>query len=297
MPAEIRINNVIRQYFDLRRAIRTKHVAIPSLLRCAKSDEKIECSDTVEAEDFSLVRQLPAIPSKDMVPIKLDSSQHISKDIIETVEAEILDCLTLLVDKLPDELLKKVLILFLAIEIKDLETAKHCARVCLTSAKVGELCGLNKEEQMELIIGAILHDIGKLFFPDSLFSNSDALSTRELEITRKHPEQGLVIIKDQELDYMPGVAHSIRSHHENINGRGYPDSLKGGLIPLPGRIVKLTDSYDAMTHGRSYQLSIALDEAIDRIHRSRSIAFDPDLVQLFESLVQQKPVKLQEVKT
>ena len=296
MPAEIRINNVIRQYFDLRRVIRARHIAIPSLLRYAKPGEQIECSDTGEAEDFSLVREL-TVPCKDTLPAKIYPTQHFSRESIETVDGEILDCLTLLADKLPDEFLKKVLILFLAIETKDLETAKHCARVCLTSAKVGELCGLNKEEQMELIIGAVLHDIGKLFFPDSLFSNSDALSTRELEITRKHPGQGLVIIKEQALDYMPGIVHSVRSHHENIDGEGYPDGLKGGRIPISGRIVKLTDSYDAMTCGRSYQLSIALDEALDRIHNSRNITFDPDLVQLLESLVQQKPVKLQEVKT
>lgn len=231
---------------------------------------------------------IPSKPSKTQITVPASDAIFKAKVNEDSKEDEIIECLTFLANKVPEELLPDLIRLFLAIQTKDNDTAYHSARVCMYAAKLGEMCKLDEEEYTTLLVGSLLHDIGKLEFPDYIFQNDDELTSKELEIVRKHPADGERIIKRSNIGLlktlMPGLTIPIRSHHENIDGNGYPDGLKGMRIPLLARILKLADCLDAMTKQRSYHEAIPLDIVLERIYKDRDKQFGGDLVKLLETI-------------
>ncbi|MBI1857940.1 MAG: HD domain-containing protein [Candidatus Melainabacteria bacterium] len=202
-------------------------------------------------------------------------------------DCEINKCLDYISTKIPEDFLPDIIRLFSAIAAKDLFTAKHSARVCMYSTKIGESCNLNEEEKTALIIGSLLHDIGKLGFPDYLFQNVDELTNNEFLIIKNHPEMGEEILKGEPLSTIPKLLIPVRSHHESINGNGYPDGLKGLRIPLLAKIVKLADCLDAMTVQRTYNTIFPIDIALQKIHDARNKEFDSDLITILEIITEE----------
>jgi putative two-component system response regulator len=127
--------------------------------------------------------------------------------------------------------------------------------------------------------GSLLHDIGKIGISEEILNKISPLTKEEYEIIRMHPVFGERIINHIELfqPYRP----IIRSHHERIDGTGYPDGLKGDAIPIEVRIVSLADAYDAMTTSRAYRSALPTEIAIEELKLCSGTQFDPDLVNLF----------------
>jgi len=183
-----------------------------------------------------------------------------------------------------------------SIDAKDPYTSGHSQRVALISRKLAEAFGFNRERVQQIYLAGLLHDIGKIGVPESILCKPGRLTEEEYEQIKKHPARGAKILEGiRQLDHIIG---GILTHHERLDGRGYPQGLKGDEVPIEGRIVGLADCFDAMTSDRTYRKALSLDRVIQEIREHSGTQFDPDVVEKFlsmdmEKLMEelQKPVK------
>ncbi len=175
------------------------------------------------------------------------------------------------------------------IDMKDKYTGHHSEEVSKISVLIGEKLGLCDEDLNALRLGSILHDFGKIGMPDSIINKKGKLTDEEYNIMKAHPEKGYNIIK-QVIDNKK-VLEIIKYHHERIDGKGYPEQLKGDEIPYLARIVCVADAYHAMTSTRSYRSALSVESAIAELTKCRGIQFDAEIVDAFIPIVKDfKPV-------
>lgn len=169
-----------------------------------------------------------------------------------------------------------------AIEAKDAYTRGHCERVARLARAIARRMGMTSTDLKDLELAAILHDVGKIGVRGDILGKIGRLDDAEIENMRKHPDIGAGILDP--LSFLGDVATYVRHHHENYDGTGYPEGLAGKDIPLPSRIIRLVDAYDAMTSSRPYRPALPHDEAIARITAARGNQFDPRVVEAFFAL-------------
>ncbi|MFL6208140.1 MAG: HD domain-containing phosphohydrolase [Pyrinomonadaceae bacterium] len=163
-----------------------------------------------------------------------------------------------------------------AIDGKDPYTRGHSERVARFSIAIAERMGLPDDEIEKLRISAILHDVGKIAIDDKILKKPAALTDEEFEVMKQHPQRGYKIMSQIPAmkDFLPGMY----MHHEMINGRGYPQGLKGDEIPMQARIVSVADTFDAMTTDRPYQKAMTLEDALARINDFVGSRYDESVV-------------------
>jgi putative nucleotidyltransferase with HDIG domain len=174
------------------------------------------------------------------------------------------------------------------LSLRDKMTARHSAAVARYAREIGGELGLNEREQDILHTAALLHDIGKFIFPDSILFASTRLSAEDLEIVRRHPEQGARLVA--RMDGYGPVAEIVLAHHERIDGQGYPNGLSGDQIPLAARIIAVADTYDVMTARDSYRRPVSSREAIDELRRVSGAQLDGLVVETFIGLLEKRSV-------
>jgi response regulator RpfG family c-di-GMP phosphodiesterase len=162
-----------------------------------------------------------------------------------------------------------------AVEARDSYTRGHTERVYLLSCAIAEVLGWNKEELGDLKIGALLHDIGKIGVPDSILNKPGPLTPEEHEIMKRHPITGARMVDS--IPFLKPALPYILYHHERHDGRGYPLGLKGDEIPLPGRLLAVVDTIDAITSDRPYRKGRPLSAAMDEIGLYSGTQFNPDV--------------------
>lgn len=164
-------------------------------------------------------------------------------------------------------------------EAKDTDTGDHVVRVQLLAEELARATGLDPERAADIGWSAMLHDVGKLHVPDRILLKPGPLSADEWAIMRRHPVWGAEILaQGKGFEVARRIA---RWHHENIDGSGYPDGLRGERIPLEARIVRIADAFDAMTHPRPYQAARSVEWALEELARYAGSQFDPELAALF----------------
>ncbi len=151
----------------------------------------------------------------------------------------------------------------------------HSERVASYSLAIAKAIGVKQEEMRNLHIAALLHDIGRLCSSDSIFEKQ-GLSNEEYELIKRHPLQGATILDRIGLKE---IIPLIRHHHERIDGKGYPDGLKGEEIPLCARIIHIAESYDSMTADRPYRHAPGKDFAFSELKRCNNTQFDPKVAE------------------
>ena len=142
--------------------------------------------------------------------------------------------------------------------------------------RVGERMRLPARDLRSLGLAAMLHDIGKLNTPDSILMKPDSLTSDEYDIIKLHPSDG-----EQMLAAEPSLAEAapiVRSHHERMDGAGYPDGLVGDQIPLASRIIAVCDALDAMTHDRPYRKAMPVGVAFAILREHAGSQWDQDVV-------------------
>jgi HD-GYP domain-containing protein (c-di-GMP phosphodiesterase class II) len=167
-----------------------------------------------------------------------------------------------------------------AIDEKDPYTRGHSERVAYYSACVAKHMGMSPEEVENVHLSGIIHDVGKIGIEDKILRKAAALTDDEYEIMKQHPTKGLHILEAVPL--LKEKAGAGLMHHENVDGSGYPDGLKGEGIPLLGRIVSVADAFDAMTTDRPYSKAMTFEAAIARLKFLAGKKFDPGCVEAFD---------------
>lgn len=171
------------------------------------------------------------------------------------------------------------------IELRAPYLGEHSRAVSLLSRYLGFRMGVTGEEMDALVIGALLHDIGKIGLPDSVLNKPGPLSGEEQGIIRQHPTLGAEMLGPiRELSAaLPAVKH----HHERFDGAGYPSGLRGKEIPLMARIVLAADAFDSMTRNRPYRIRLSERQALEEMARNAGTQFDPDVVEALVEMVEE----------
>lgn len=181
------------------------------------------------------------------------------------------------------------LALMKAMDAKSRHTGGHGQRCGLWAEKLGIEMGLAPERASILRIAGALHDIGKIGISDSVLNKPEQLNESESAEMRNHPMLGALILTSG--GAQPIVINTARHHHERMDGRGYPDGIRAGELPLDVRIVQVADGFDAMTSRRPYRAAISPDEAIELLKiGSDQGQFDPEIVGVLTNLVRARKI-------
>jgi HD-GYP domain-containing protein (c-di-GMP phosphodiesterase class II) len=170
-------------------------------------------------------------------------------------------------------------VLLRALSERDPYLGNHTADVAALAEEVARRLALGPEEIEQISRAAELHDIGKVAIPDAILHKPGPLDEHEWAFIRRH-----TLIGERIIDAAPAlgrVAAMVRSSHERYDGRGYPDGLAAGDIPLGSRIVSICDAFDAMTTDRAYRRAMAPDAALLELRRCAGSQFDPVVVEAF----------------
>lgn len=170
-----------------------------------------------------------------------------------------------------------------SLEEKDEITEGHCNRLERLAIMTGERLGLSGQRLMDLSYAAYLHDIGKAKVPDAILNKSGPLTDAEQVEMRRHTIYGGSMLTDQE--FLANAARIVIAHHENYDGSGYPNGLANGDISIEARIIRVVDTYDAITTIRPYQPALAKEEAISELENNAGTQFDPRVVRAFLQVV------------
>jgi putative nucleotidyltransferase with HDIG domain len=193
-----------------------------------------------------------------------------------------------LYEELQSTYLSTIKVLVSAIEAKDSYTRGHTDRVSEYARLIAEEMKLSKKDLEIVCFGAALHDIGKLGVYENILNKPSELTEQEWEIVRSHPEIGANIIKN--MKFLESACDLVRHHHERLDGKGYPDHLRGQEISLGARIVAVADSFDAMTSDRPYRRAYSMEESIAQL-KLQCEKFDQDIVAYIEMLVRSGKIK------
>lgn len=167
-----------------------------------------------------------------------------------------------------------------AIDAKDVYTRGHSVRVARYSSALAGRLQLSRKAAAGIRIGAYLHDIGKIVLDRALLNKPGSLSNDERSEVAYHPLVGDEVLSAVSFPW-PEVRSVVRSHHERVDGNGYPDGLQGNQIPLPARVLALADAFDAMTSNRPYRNRMPLDLALSELVRCSGDQFEPAVVRGF----------------
>lgn len=169
-----------------------------------------------------------------------------------------------------------------ALDLKDAETEGHSRRVTAYTIALARAMGVKGNDLRTVSRGAFLHDIGKMAIPDAILLKPGKLDRQEQAMMREHCARGYQILR--KIPFLQDAAQIVYSHQERYDGNGYPRGLKGDQIVLGARIFSVADTLDAITSNRPYRKANTFDAARMEILRCTGTQFDPEVVQVFQSL-------------
>ena len=179
---------------------------------------------------------------------------------------------------MPDErvIMGAVDALALLVDLRDKGTSEHSLHVAKLAQHMAIALDFAPEQARTVYIAAKLHDIGKIAVADAILKKAEPLTAEEWQAMRQHPTIGADVVA--RIGRLADVAPIIRSHQEHYDGSGYPEGLVGEQIPFAARIVAVADAFDAMVSDRPYRERMAVEDALDELHRCAGTQFDPRVV-------------------
>jgi HD-GYP domain-containing protein (c-di-GMP phosphodiesterase class II) len=167
---------------------------------------------------------------------------------------------------------------------KDPSTEGHTRRVAWLAVAIGERLGLAEGRLRQLALGGLLHDVGKLSVPNAILNKPGRLTDEEFAEIRRHPGAGRQLLN--ELGGFPRlVLDLVESHHERLDGNGYPNRVPAGELDVAVRILTVADVYDALTADRVYRDAWPSERALALLDDESGLAFDPECVTALREIV------------
>jgi len=170
--------------------------------------------------------------------------------------------------------------LVFALEAKDAYTRGHSMRVANYSLGIARALGVDRDMLDTIALGAELHDVGKIGVSEIVLHKAGGLTDEEYRHVMEHTVIGARILGPLMRD-APGALAIVRSHHERLDGSGFPDQLRGDAIPFEARLVSVADAFDAMTSVRPYRPSLSVAHAMREMEQGKGVQFDPAVVDAF----------------
>ena len=218
-----------------------------------------------------------------MMMVKVEAREYQLELMIEELKE--------LNQKIKDNTIATVSTMASALAARDTYTEGHAERVSEYSCQIATVMQLDSQEIEHIRLGSLLHDIGKISFPDALFAPHGQKNPPEIiRKIVKHPEIGAEILSN--LDFLGPAIEYVKCHHERPDGGGYPQKLKGKEIPLGARIIAVADAFDAMTTDRPYQKGKSEQEALEILKNGAGKFWDADSVHAFTKVVEEKEATL-----
>jgi len=175
--------------------------------------------------------------------------------------------------------------LSMAVELRDEDTGAHIERIGRLSALLAEQIDMDGRFCTRISHAAPLHDVGKVAIPDAILLKPGPLTTEERAIVETHAEEGYRLLQRSSSSILELAASIALSHHEKWDGSGYPRGLTREEIPIEGRIVAVTDVFDALTSDRVYRKAYSIDEAVALMREQRGRHFDPEVLDAFLEVI------------
>lgn len=218
------------------------------------------------------------------------SDEHKKKRIFEGIDVgKLQQALNNLLTEIKS--MKNVMSLLTNIFTHDNYTFSHSTNVTLYTLAMTVHLGFNEKQINEIGIGSMLHDVGKCEIPKEILNKQGVLENEEFEIMKMHTEYGFEILrKDPSISLLS--AHCALQHHEKLDGSGYPRGLKGNEIHPYGKILAVSDVFDALTSNRSYRKAMLPHEAMEALYAGTYTHFDSKYVKAFQNSVATYPVGL-----
>ena len=216
-------------------------------------------------------------------------AKFISKNKVETYYSVFDELSLTLVDKEKD-IFNSIRTLTMVINAKDKYTYGHSERTMQLAARFAEKVMMSTESTTELIYSSLLHDIGKIEIARDILNKPAKLNSSEWEILKSHPQWGADIIRP--LKSFQGIVEIVLYHHENYDGSGYPKGIQGLEIPYGARVLRIIDSFDAITTNRPYKLGMNKEQAIEELGKFSGIHYDATIFQQFAEMVLNESYKL-----
>jgi putative nucleotidyltransferase with HDIG domain len=191
-----------------------------------------------------------------------------------------------LYQQLKEQHLQTVTALANAIEARDMYTRGHSEQVMRYAVRMMEVLGATPAQVELMRYAGLLHDIGKIGIRDQVLLKPGALSEEEYVVMKQHPVIGASIVGG--IRSLHEALPIIRSHHERIDGRGYPDGLRDDEISLEARVLAIADSFEAMTSDRAYRKGMPVEVALQTLVKGRGVQWDAQLVDIFIDLIRRE---------
>ncbi len=217
--------------------------------------------------------------------------RHLNRELSKTNEhlEQLVGLRTAEVENTRVEVLARLALLA---EYRDDETRRHTRRVGQATAILAASWGLPAQEVDAIRKAAPLHDIGKIGVPEEILLKPGELTDQEFEVVERHAEVGAGILGGSQDRILEVAKEMAAAHHENFDGTGYPNGLKGDQIPLTARMVAIADVFDALTHDRPWRKAWTMDDAIAEMRSQSGLQFDPELLGTFLDLVEKKRIAI-----
>ncbi len=250
----------------------------------------------VNMEDLVRVSSLPHTRTRyeDIITVEDElerarTSHEKSQNLVQDLFSDIRNKATLnvpavraAVDEITDSVLRNpdAFMLLRQLKAKDTYSYSHAIDSCALAASFCRHLGYPKEELKDVAMGTLLLDIGKLRVPEEILEKNGPLTEEEFRLMQEHVTFGAEILTEAG-NVSPTAMAMVASHHERLNGMGYPQKLEDTAIPVCGRIAAIVDSYDAMTSDRPHKKALSAHDAIRELYKWRGTDFQEDLVEQF----------------
>ena len=166
--------------------------------------------------------------------------------------------------------------------LRDRQLEGHAVRVSELCITVASALDANGDEVLHIQSGALLHDVGKIVLPNSILKKPGSLNKEEQSAMRQHPQYGREILSP--IPFFRPLLEIVYCHHENWNGSGYPQGLKGADIPLLARILAVCNYWDFLVAPRPYYEPLSWESALNKVEQGAGGQFDPEIVEAFMQL-------------
>lgn len=170
---------------------------------------------------------------------------------------------------------------------KDPQLYRHSLRVHSLALSFTTTLQLSEAKSLKIGLAAFFHDIGKMNIHNAILQKASGLTRQEYEIIKNHPAYGAEIVSQFKL--LKSVIPALYHHHERLDGKGYPEGLRGDSIPFGARIIAIVDAYEVMTSHRIYQKSRTPIQALKELCEHAGTQFDAELVTLFYKFLEISP--------